>query len=604
VKILFVMLQPGFIRYFETVLRDLAQAGHDVHVAYEITRDKLGENTTARRLVESSPRITCGTTPERVGSVRDLSLRVDRTATRSGDVFQAGHGDTAGAAWESLATSVRLMADYLRYFEPAFVDAHGIRDRAGKRLPQLHQSVIRRLGSSGRVVRTATARVLQAIERAIPTAPGLEPFVREHDPDLLLVTPLIELGSQQVDYIKCARRLGIPSALAVASWDNLTSKGLIRVIPDHVLVWNEAQREEAVALHGVRAERVHVTGAHLFDVWFAMQPSRSREAFCREVGLDPARPFVLYVGSSIFIAPEEVPFAERWLAHLRQSDDAAVSSLGVLFRPHPANSRQWRALDRDSFPNVAVWPPIGTDPNTPGFRPDFFDSLYHCAAVVGVNTSAQLEAGIVGRPVFTVEAPEFAHAQAGTLHFKHLVSHEGGLVRLARSLDEHERQLAETLHGGTSAETARRFVQSFLRPRGLDNAAAPAFVEAVEAIGRLPRPAAEPEPVSRRLSRPAMVLLARVAHALAEDRPLWVYPMRPVVTGAIWVAASGYWLRDDSGEALHNWGKRARRAVRVASHESTIAVSRGVRSIRKSVSKRVLQVGVRVKRVARRGVRL
>ena len=35
-----------------------------------------------------------------------------------------------------------------------------------------------------------------------------------------------------------------------------------------------------------------------------------------------------------------------------------------------------------------------------------FDTAYHSAALVGLNTSAELEAGIVGRPVLTILAPE------------------------------------------------------------------------------------------------------------------------------------------------------------------------------------------------------
>ena len=66
---------------------------------------------------------------------------------------------------------------------------------------------------------------------------------------MLLVTPLVDIGSDQVDYVKAAQRLGIRSALPVLSWDNLTNKGLIRVQPDRVYVWNEAQKAEAVAMH-------------------------------------------------------------------------------------------------------------------------------------------------------------------------------------------------------------------------------------------------------------------------------------------------------------------------------------------------------------------
>ena len=49
-RILFVMLHPGFVRYYEGALRGLAAAGHDVHVAFEVSRAKLGEDATAARL--------------------------------------------------------------------------------------------------------------------------------------------------------------------------------------------------------------------------------------------------------------------------------------------------------------------------------------------------------------------------------------------------------------------------------------------------------------------------------------------------------------------------------------------------------------------------
>lgn len=596
-KVLFVMLHPGFIRYYDSAIRLLSASGHDVQLAFEVTRDKLGEDLTARRLAESSPRIRCEATPSRGEGVNAFLARADRSATRSGDVFRTPAAVSPELAWESLATTVRLMLDYLRYFEPAFATASGLRSRAGKRLPRLHESVVRNIAGSGSAPRRALAALLRGIERLVPTNARVEAFVEAHSPDVLLVTPLIELGSQQVDYVKAARRLGIPSALCVASWDNLTSKGLIRVVPDHVIVWNEAQRQEAVTLHGVAAERVDVTGAQLFDDWFAAAPSRSRQEFCAEVGLDPARPFVLYVGSSIFIAPEEVPFAERWLSALRTADDERVSGAGVLIRPHPANSRQWRAFDAGAFPNISIWPAIGTDPNAPTFRTDFFDSLYYSAAVVGVNTSAQLEAGIVGRPVFTVKAPEFAHAQQGTLHFQHLVNPNSGGVRSAERLDEHIEQLAAVLRDGFDGEAQRRFIGEFIRPHGLDRPATPLFVDAVERIARAPRPAAVAEGANIRIARPAAALVARLARALAEDRPLWTYALRPCVTAGVWMAAPVYWIREDGADAVRLRFKRGRRAVQRATYESTRALSRRAARWRKAARRHVASVGGSAKRM-------
>jgi hypothetical protein len=586
-RILFVMLHPGFIRYYEGALQALADAGHDLHVAFEISRDKLGESTLATRLDAASPHITSGTAPPRSESVRDVLIRGDRTATRSGDRHQpVGRQPRREQAWESLATTVRLLLDDLRFFEPAFAQADKLRNRAEKRLPRAYVPLVRAIGRHRRARQHAVA-MLHRIEQAIPTSDAVEAFVRAQRPDLLMVTPLIELGSQQVDYIKCARRLGIRSALAVASWDNLTSKGLIRVLPDHVVVWNEAQKAEAVTLHGVPPERVVITGAQVFDRWFAARPSRSRAQFCRDVGLDPDRRFVLYVGSSTFIAPDEVPFTERWLARLRASADPAVSSLGVLVRPHPANARQWRAFDTAAWPNVALWPPVGSDPNHPDFYRDYFDSLYYSAGVVGINTSAQLEAGIVGRPVFTVRAPEFAHSQDGTLHFRHLVDAEHGIVQDAPTLDAHLAQLAATLRGGSDTLAAnRRFVRSFIRPFGDDVQAGPVFAQAVGALAQLPRLQRD-ESSSPAIGRPLVYAAARMAHTLAEDRPLWVYALRPLVTAGVWIGAAGYRTRTAIHEQVRPSLKRLRRGAQRARHEAARSLEKRWKRAQRS-ARRVL----------------
>jgi len=579
-KILFVMLHPGFIRYYEDGLRALAAEGHDVHVAFEITRSKLGEDVTAQRLAECSPRITCGTTPERRESVRQFLVRGDRTALRSGDGRRTTRNEARDEAWESLATTVRLELDYLRFFEPAFAHASSLRERARKRLPRIYVSCIDTIAKGGAMSRAAVAGALGFVERLIPTSAALEAFISEQRPDLLLVTPLVELGSQQVDYVKCARRLGVRSALCVASWDNLTSKGLIRVIPDHVIVWNESQKTEAVTMHGVAPERVAVTGAQLFDRWFSDRPSRSREEFCRLVGLDPSRPFVLYVGSSTFIAPDEVPFAERWIGRLRKSDGASLRDVGVLVRPHPANSRQWRAFEPQSA-NVVLWPPIGTDSTSPDFRRDYFDSLYYCAAVVGINTSAQIEASIVGRPVFTIRSAEFAHAQEGTLHFQYLVN-EGGAVRAADSLDEHAAQLGALLSGSPDASRdARAFVRAFVRPHGLDTPVAPVFARAIGALAQRPQPVPHRTDIVAVLLRPMARVMAAIARMLAEDRPLWVYAMRPFIAAAVWTSAALYSVKRVSRELVHTGVKRCRRLVWHVWYESSRRAARGVRRVNK-----------------------
>jgi hypothetical protein len=232
------------------------------------------------------------------------------------------------------------------------------------------------------------------------------------------------------------------------------------------------------------------------------------------VGLDPARPFILFLGSSPFIAPDEVPFVRRWVAALRDSTDLSLQSAGVLVRPHPQNGEQWREADFGGLTGVVVWPRGGADPVDGASKSDYHDSIRHCAAVVGINTSALIESAIVGRPVLTVLDDEFAATQEGTLHFAHLRRAGGGVLHEAPSLEVHLEQLRAVLTGSDGAQDQNRaFLEAFVRPRGLETPAAPILADAIER-------AAVAGP--RELPAPALVeRLAGVAyHAVAALRRL------------------------------------------------------------------------------------
>jgi hypothetical protein len=105
-----------------------------------------------------------------------------------------------------------------------------------------------------------------------------------------------------------------------------------------------------------------------------------------------------------------------------------------------------------------------------------------------VNTTAQIEAAIVGRQVFSVRVPEYKDTQDGTLHFHYLLNESGGLLRIADTLDEHIRTLATALKSpAVCAEQLRSFVRGFVRPNGLDVPATPLLADGIEALGRLPK---------------------------------------------------------------------------------------------------------------------
>jgi hypothetical protein len=368
---------------------------------------------------------------------------------------------------------------------------------------------------------------------------------------------MVEFGSVQTDYVRAAKRLGIHTGYLVFSWDNLTNKGLVHELPELVLVWNESQAREAVEVQGIPRERVAVTGAPGFDRWFDQEPSRSRERFCADVGLSVDRPIVLYVCSSRFVARDEVAFARRWIRALREHG-GALADAGLLIRPHPRNAAQWGTVKLDE-PQTSIWPRLGEEPVDERSRENYFDSIYFSSAVVGINTSAQIESAIVDRPVLTVLADDFRETQQKTLHFEHLITDDYGPVLVDVSLEAHAKRLEHSLVEHSRNDRNERFVRHFVRPLGLDVPATPVVVEEIERLEAGPRPI--PEIASPRAWAVRSALKPVVAHRIRradrlrsgrDARDELDSIVRRLQRGEVDVpVVAGPWLGDEVGELLY-----------------------------------------------------
>ena len=454
-KILFFARHYGYLRNYESAIRALAERGHRIHLAAD-REESIGGKEMVARLTAEFPQLSHGWTPSREGD-----------------------------DWVWLASRIRTAADYLRYTEPWYVDAPTLRQRAESRVPISVRTLTRLCEHRARWALTLLAIFIRWAESALPRSKDLERYLAEHNPDVTLITPLIDLGSPQLDHLKAARRLGLRTVLCVSSWDHLSSKARLRTFPDLITVWNHVQEREAIDMHGVPAERVAVTGAQCYDQWFGREPSQDRESFCRELRLPPSRPYVIWLCSSLFRGSRaESELVEEWLHALRSSDAPELRNLGVLIRPHPARLAEWRRVDLSSYANVAF---KGSNPINRTAKDFYFDSMAHAHAAIGLTSSSMIEAGIVGKPVLTIVDDTYSENQVGTIHFRYLVETGGGLLTVADCLDQHMLQL-KALLSEPAPRSNPEFVREFIRPYGLDEAATPRFSDAIERLAASPAP--------------------------------------------------------------------------------------------------------------------
>jgi hypothetical protein len=446
-KVLMTLDSTAHFGYHETTIRALSRRGHSVRVLFA----KEGAVSPFDRVLERLD--VDDRAPADVGW---LTRRSDR--------------------WRRVLLVTRALRSYSSYLRDEEQSDY-YRQRWERRLGARLQGPVRLPGARRLLATKPISCAHGVLERMAPASKAIVRQLMAAQPDIVVASPANLTHSEEIEYVKAARSLGIPSVVPVLSWDNLTTKGLIHVQPDLTLVWNETQRDEAMRVHDIPPERTAVTGSPFFDPWFQeTEPPEPRDAFCRRVGLDPERPFAVYLGSSTNIANDETWLVRALARELREAADPDIRSLQLLVRPHPANAKVHAQLEE---PDVVVWPKAGRLPDSDSSRQEFRATLEHAVAAVGINTSGMIDAVIADRPCVALVVPEYDSTQSLAVHFTHLL--RANTLELANGPQACVELLLALLRGADSTRDARaRFVQAFVRPRGLGTSAGELAAHAIE----------------------------------------------------------------------------------------------------------------------------
>ncbi|MDZ4296059.1 MAG: hypothetical protein U1A16_01675 [Patescibacteria group bacterium] len=449
--ILFVIRSVDQLRYYQSIIEALLRRGYRVRALFD---KRWSRDSTTEALEEM----------KRLGRSFDYGWATPRTDR-----------------WRSLLFYLRELRSCRRYLLVSGQSAY-YRERWFSYLPRtlrilLKTSLLRSLLKS-----SLCGTALRFAEHFIPPDERIRAELKEDIPAVVATGPVnMRFSSADLEYLKAARNLGIPTVLPVYSWDNLTTKGLIHILPDLVLVWNQAQAQEAKEHHGIGEKRVRISGAPFFDAWFSyLRPATPREVFCARYGLRSKDPIILYLGSSMNIAKDEIWLIKALRQALDTSTDKRLSSTQLIVRPHPANARIYESFkERDTI----VLPRGGEFPTGERAFQLFSDTLGVSVAAVSVNTSAMIEAIIADKPVIAIMPEAYRSTQMETQHFRHFL--EVRAVECARSVEQCVKLIESLLDGkDRRVEGRRMLVRHFIRPCGSERQAGEIAADHIEVLWR------------------------------------------------------------------------------------------------------------------------
>lgn len=242
-------------------------------------------------------------------------------------------------------------------------------------------------------------KVYRRLDYRFSPRDAFQNIFEKYRPELIFSTDIF--GETDTLLIREARRRLIPITGMVRSWDNPTTKGVLRVIPEKVIVHSPVMKRELVKLHDCSEEDIFVTGYPQFDDWIS-GPTLSRDEFFRKIGADPAKRLILFAPAGSILSDTDWHLCQI----LKEALDGGYlpSDTQFLIRNHPHHPADLSRFEADSR-FIIETPGIrdkGWSDKVIEFRPDETDhlrnSIYYSDIVMYIATTLGLDATVFNKP--------------------------------------------------------------------------------------------------------------------------------------------------------------------------------------------------------------
>ena len=311
------------------------------------------------------------------------------------------------------------------------------RDETGRYIAAAMDWLVNRL-----VARRAVRRIVRWLDYHIVRQSFLRPLFERHQPSAVFLAHLFD--DLEVAILREALRRGIPSVGFINSWDKLTARAILRLLPGRLAVFNDIVRHEAEELADMPAEKIFVGGMPHYDCYVTHQPSR-RESFCRALGADPSKRLVVYAPNGKYSAKADgvmIDFLHSAIA------GGAIRYAELLGRFQPNHvvdraeieKRPWLIYD---IPGIRFSPERGIDWDMgPADTQRLIDTLTHAAVLICYTSSLSVDAAACGKPVINInfELEPIQKLSSSPIQYYHMTHYQKALssggIRVVSSPEE------------------------------------------------------------------------------------------------------------------------------------------------------------------------
>lgn len=230
--------------------------------------------------------------------------------------------------------------------------------------------------------------------------PGaIDALFAKYQPEAVFAPSLID-NEFDAQFARVAKQRGVKLIGMVRSWDNLNNHGALSVVPDVFYFQNRflleaAQRFQDISIDDLPHE---VVGLPHYDEYF--EPGAlvaQRDAFMRDLGLDPDKKLVLLGGSDFYYSEDVLPK----ILNDAIASGAITEPTQVVFRPHPSSIFSKAEYGLEALPHVHLNDAFsGGQKFTDGET--FLNLLYHADVIINIASTLSIDAAVFDTPAICI----------------------------------------------------------------------------------------------------------------------------------------------------------------------------------------------------------
>lgn len=247
-------------------------------------------------------------------------------------------------------------------------------------------------------------RILRWVDEHFVGGGTYAKFFDEYKPDTVLAAHLFD--DNEIALVREAKKRGVKTIGYINSWDKLTGRCSIRILPDEMLVFNAIVKREAVKHADMPESRIHVVGIPQYDIYAKHKPSPRME-FMRKIGIDHARRFILYAPMGETFSSSDwgvLDLLHQWVLDGEFPNDV---NFFVRFQPNDMVSeeelakRPWLRYDRPGT-RFAKTRGVDWDMNNEEMQ-HLADTLHYAELLVCYASSISIDIAVFGKPVINID---------------------------------------------------------------------------------------------------------------------------------------------------------------------------------------------------------